>query len=54
MWKDVRNNLKLFQHKKFVVRERSKEKKDELEEYFKIENEYGDENWSERRCADGV
>ena len=57
MWKDVRNNLKLFQHKKFekkeafgkvvnasVVRERSKEKKDELEEYFKIENEYGDEN----------
>lgn len=56
MWKDSRNNLKLFQHKKFekkeafgkvvlasVVRERSKEKKEELEDYFKIENEYGDE-----------
>ena len=56
MWKDSRNNLKLFQHKKFekkeafgkvvlasVVRERSKDNKEELEDYFKIENEYGDE-----------
>ena len=56
MRKNSRNNLKLFQHKKFekkeafgkvvlasVVRERSKEKKEELEDYFKIENEYGDE-----------
>ena len=52
MWKDSHNNLK--QHKKFekkeafgkgvnasVVREGSNEKKDELAEYFKTENEYG-------------
>ena len=57
MWKDSRNNLKLFQHKKFekkeafgkvvnasVVRERNKEKNNELDDYFKVENEYGDEN----------
>ena len=57
MWKDSRNNLKLFQHKKLekkeafgkvvnasVVRERNKEKNNKLDDYFKVENEYGDEN----------